>query len=340
VQTPSPRSRSIRTRAQSSCPCCGGVGDVLYERLRDGVFSAPGEWSFRRCASPDCGLIWLDPVPLAEDLLLAYEGYYTHGHADSADNSGSFAKRAYRAAVNTFLAMGGIPAERRRVDLMFIGDKSPATLLDVGCGAGSFLAEMQTRGWRVAGVDFDEAAVRAATARGLDVRVGGIESVVASGATFDYVTASHVVEHVPSPGEFLLQCRRVLKPAGRIVLRTPNAESLGHRLYGAAWRGLEPPRHLHIFSVRALVAWAERAGLKVEACFTSAAHAEGILVASHFLHRDGEFRLGAGSTRIPSSARLLGPLFALRAKNHWWRDKSSGEEICAVLSEPDSARAA
>jgi hypothetical protein len=33
-----------------------------------------------------------------------------------------------------------------------------------------------------------------------------------------------------------------------LVIFTPNANSLGHQLFGSSWRGLEPPRHLHIFT--------------------------------------------------------------------------------------------
>ena len=41
---------------------------------------------------------------------------------------------------------------------------------------------------------------------------------------------------------------------------TPNARSLGHELFGASWRGLEPPRHLQVFTPRALARLARSAG--------------------------------------------------------------------------------
>ena len=70
--------------------------------------------------------------------------------------------------------------------------------------------------------------------------------------SFDAVIMSHVIEHVPQPRELLAECARLLKLGGRLVMLTPNAESFGLDYYGRCWRGLEPPRHLQIFSQPAL----------------------------------------------------------------------------------------
>ena len=45
---------------------------------------------------------------------------------------------------------------------------------------------------------------------------------------------------------------------GRVVVVTPNAASVGRRLFRHRWRGLEPPRHLVVFSHPALVDALER----------------------------------------------------------------------------------
>jgi hypothetical protein len=43
-----------------------------------------------------------------------------------------------------------------------------------------------------------------------------------------------------------------LKPGGTLALATPNSRSWGHRVFKEHWRGLEPPRHLHLMSPRAM----------------------------------------------------------------------------------------
>ena len=44
------------------------------------------------------------------------------------------------------------------------------------------------------------------------------------------------------------------------MLVTPNVASLGHRLFQSAWRGLEPPRHLHLFAPQSMRTSLSQAG--------------------------------------------------------------------------------
>ena len=44
----------------------------------------------------------------------------------------------------------------------------------------------------------------------------------------------------------------MLSKNGYIWIDTPNIDSEGHRIYGRNWRGLEPPRHLVLFSYNSL----------------------------------------------------------------------------------------
>jgi len=273
-------------------------------------------------------------VPLSEDLLLAYRNYYTHGV--STTESG-VAKRAYRLAAGTLLRLSGVLSERRRVDGMFVENLRPGLLLDVGCGQGHFLARMVKAGWRGVGVDFDADAVEAAkNAYALDVRVGGLETLSANREGFDVITASHVIEHVENPSEFLSGCRRLLRPEGQLIIRTPNVASYGHRKYGGAWRGLEPPRHLCLFTMDGLRLLSNSAGFEVLDCFTSHAISEGVLSASHFLRKNGS--LAACERNLSQYAlwKLMGPILAVGARVRWGFDKSSGEEICAVLRRKDA----
>jgi len=132
--------------------------------------------------------------------------------------------------------------------------------LDVGCGAGERLEQMRGLGWTVSGLDFDEKAVGVAKARGLDVSCGTIPGIWFPPETFDVVTMNHVIEHVPDPIELLKECYRILKPGGKVVLTTPNSSSWGHKFFREHWRGLEPPRHLHIFGPSSIEQILKRAG--------------------------------------------------------------------------------
>jgi 2-polyprenyl-3-methyl-5-hydroxy-6-metoxy-1,4-benzoquinol methylase len=321
----------IRSERVHFCKVCGAAGEPLYNNLSDAVFAAPGRWSLSKCSRENCGLLWLDPMPKVSDLAIAYKEYYTHNDRE-ASNLRSFAKQAYRIFVNTLLLFVSVPGERARAKRMFIDRRGPGRLLDVGCGRGDFLHMMSKRGWEVHGVDFDPAAAMAAKALyGLNVRVGTLTDVIFSGDRFDVVTASHVLEHVPDPQEFLKQCRLLLKDGGMLLLKTPNVGSFGHRHYGKSWRGLEPPRHLHLFTIGALNACAASAGFASVNSFTTAAGAEQILIASHYIKRRGAFRPESHGPRTAMVSRVLAPILAVRAQLEWLANRDSGEEICSIL---------
>ncbi|MBR4249601.1 MAG: class I SAM-dependent methyltransferase, partial [Verrucomicrobia bacterium] len=70
---------SIQTEARPFCPLCGERGEMFYSRLKDQLFGAPGEWDLCKCPAGNCGLLWLNPAPVQEDIGKAYQSYYTHG---------------------------------------------------------------------------------------------------------------------------------------------------------------------------------------------------------------------------------------------------------------------
>jgi SAM-dependent methyltransferase len=135
-------------------------------------------------------------------------------------------------------------------------------VLDVGCGNGKFLQFAVEAGWTATGVDSDPLAVKFAQSKGLDVRLADACALPFPSGSFDYITASHVLEHVHGPMALLHECRRILMPSGRLWLETPNVGSLGHAVFGRAWRGLEPPRHLAIYSRSALLSMLRDAGFE------------------------------------------------------------------------------
>lgn len=322
----------MRSKPEPACYACGSPGAPRYPELSDQLFSAKGKWSLSKCASENCGLLWLDPMPLEEDLRLAYQDYYTHW--DTMRPAPVRALRfLYRMVTGAGLMLIGIPIERRKIQRMLLDTMHVGSLLDVGCGSGAFLAMMKKRGWSVMGVDVDPAAIAVArNTHGLDVHEGNVATLLARNMTFDVITASHVIEHIPDPVGFLTQCRELLRPGGRIVLRTPNGHSFGLRRYGSAWRDLDPPRHLHIFTTSALENCAQKAGLRISTCLTSSAIAESTLVASRFIARRGRFRHAELTSFERMEMWLVQPFLALRAKIAWFRDRQSGEEICAVLT--------
>jgi SAM-dependent methyltransferase len=136
------------------------------------------------------------------------------------------------------------------------------------------------------------AAARVERRYGIHVEVGSLPDLNYPEGKYDVVAMSQVIEHVPDPATLLRECRRVLRPGGRLVLSTPNARSVAHRTYGRHWRGLEPPRHQHVFSPAALERCARDCGFGELRRFTLSAESAGIYRASEELRRSQE---GGGS---------------------------------------------
>lgn len=311
----------IRAAPRSQCYLCDRPGSVIYENLPDRLFGTTGTWTLVQCPGPDCGLIWLDPMPLEEDIAKAYRHYYTH--SDTARDHASLPLRLFMAAKQGYLARtygyqdeepslgkglaGQLlylhPGRRAVIDfnVMWLKPVVQGRLLDVGCGGGEFLGFMQNLGWQVEGVDFDAEAAKNATDKGVHVHVGSLEAQKFAEDTFDAVTMSHFIEHVHHPRQLIEECWRILKPGGRLVMVTPNTGSYGHRLYRDKWMHLDPPRHLHLFNTNTLRRVTESAGFSGVEVFTSIRDAYGMFIGSSSIRRCGSYVMGS---RQPLYMRL------------------------------------
>lgn len=258
------------------CPVCGSsTPSILHSGMRDRLFQSPGVWQLLRCGG--CNVAWLDPRPTPETIGMAYQRYFTHaGETDIHARRMSPQRRLFlRTATlagrpwwRCFLGplirlatlspgIGGlIRTELRHVPWPKPGQR----LLDFGCGNGEFLLFARAIGWQAIGIDADVGAVAMARSRGLSVLQGGIEALEDGLGRFDGITLAHVIEHVHDPVELLRRCHDLLAPGGWLWLETPNLDSQGHLRYEATWRGLEPPRHLVLFTRDSLAQVLRKAG--------------------------------------------------------------------------------
>jgi 2-polyprenyl-3-methyl-5-hydroxy-6-metoxy-1,4-benzoquinol methylase len=270
----------IQSHPQTHCTLCGSEGKLLYASLTDRLFGAPGTWNLSRCSNSACGLIWLDPMPLEEDIGKAYQTYYTHGR-----QSPSFMERLLAWVLYGSL---GLLGERRRAGGAYLDGIAPGRLLEIGFGDGSRMEHLRASGWQVEGQEVDPVAIANARKRGLNVHEGSLKSCRLPDAAYDAIISSHVIEHVHDPQGMIRECFRLLKAGGTLVLYTPNSESYGHRVFAENWRGLEPPRHLHIFAAGNMAALLENAGFKEYRVRTSHAKAGTILRGSIDLQKIGQ----------------------------------------------------
>lgn len=98
-----------------------------------------------------------------------------------------------------------------------------ADVLDLGCNDGALTAQYATKGPRsMLGVDIDpEAIARAIRERslpGIEYRLSTTAVLPVDSASIDTIVSYDVFEHVAQPSALLAECRRVLRPNGKMLI--------------------------------------------------------------------------------------------------------------------------
>jgi SAM-dependent methyltransferase len=167
-----------------------------------------------------------------------------------------YRRQNYAAA--DLLSEGHRQAERR---LRPVGLR---TLVDVGCGAGTFLDLMGAEVKRF-GLEPSEESAGFGRARGRH-----IASPDSSGwsaelpDTVDALTLFDVIEHIGHPRAFLTDLIKRLRPGGRLAIFTGNAGSTWARKWGARWWYHGWAGHLSCFTEAGIRSLLAGLGLEVE----------------------------------------------------------------------------
>jgi SAM-dependent methyltransferase len=320
----------------------------LYSGIPDKLFGVPGRFCLSICHQ--CRLAWMNPRPVADEIAQCYVDYYTHAAAEVplAAPSRNLSRPRDRLrkmilgahyglplgeltrwewAVGRALAL--VPPLRQRAiyDLsIFPKWTGQGRMVDVGCGNGQFLTRMRSFGWHTIGVETDPSAVASAKAVGLDVSLGSLEEVGLPSGSADVIVMHHVIEHLPNPATTIAECHRVLASGGRLVIVTPNLESLGHRVFKAHWRGLEQPRHLTIWSMRALRDLLRTAGFNTFEMRTRS------LVAGILWEQSSQMRDNHRADPHAVASRA-GRVFQLVERALLLADRRAGEEIVCTAEK-------
>lgn len=115
----------------------------------------------------------------------------------------------------------------------------PGSVLDVGCGFGSYGRALRAAGYEWMGAEVKASDCAELKRLGLPhVHVAG-RALPFGDATFDAAISIEVLEHIAEPTAFLAEIRRVIRR--RLLLSVPNAELIPylHRYAAVPWHLLE-----------------------------------------------------------------------------------------------------
>jgi SAM-dependent methyltransferase len=99
-----------------------------------------------------------------------------------------------------------------------------ATVVEAGCGEGYGAAVLRERARHVLALDADaQATAHAAhTYPQVDVVRSDLQQLPLADGAVEVVTNLQVIEHLHDQGAFVTECARVLRPAGTLLITTPN----------------------------------------------------------------------------------------------------------------------
>lgn len=130
----------------------------------------------------------------------------------------------------------------------------PATVLELGCSHGSFVALLRHAGYDASGVEMSPWVVDYGK-RTFDVPValGPLETLDLTPGSIDVIVLMDVLEHLSDPVTTMTSCLAALKPDGIMLLQTPQFKvGMNHaHLVKTQARFLEmliPEEHIYLFS--------------------------------------------------------------------------------------------
>lgn len=211
-----------------TCPNCGSG---TFARV-DQKFAVA---SLRRCQA--CRLMYRAPTDSGTENQTFYQDDYSEGFTTSLPDDATLASMK-----STKFAGTEKDFAPKIAMLKALGLGAGARLIDYGCswGYGS---------WQFAQAGFDVTAFEISRPRGSFARdklgvnvyhtIPKTDDVIeGTFGTFDVFFSSHVLEHVPSPSEFLKLARKIVRPGGWLFILTPNGSEAFRRAAPKNWHSM------------------------------------------------------------------------------------------------------
>jgi 2-polyprenyl-3-methyl-5-hydroxy-6-metoxy-1,4-benzoquinol methylase len=188
------------------CPVCDGrsLKPYAFGEARDGWLHVAQV----RCAG--CGAVISQPMATPDEINDYYRDDYYAAHEAEIPTRFETFRRYYERSEWPLL-------------MKLLGPDAPAPgsrFLEVGCGLGVLLSLARDAGFKTLGVDLSPTAVEWCRSQGIETQLGGHPGTGLPENSFDVVSAMQVIEHSPTPRDFVRDLVRLVKPGGWVVICT------------------------------------------------------------------------------------------------------------------------
>lgn len=251
------------------CAICSNSYNNALFTAREMMFGMRTRFVYQQCGS--CGCLQLLNVPpdLEQYYPADYYSFSSHAQPHQA-LAVALVKRMRRKVmlraptriVDSLVRRNVVPAPFQWFAGLHLSSSS--SICDVGSGNGQGLAWMHRQGFRnLSGFDPYISSDRY-VAPGVAVRRLSVNEMPAG---WDLIMVHHAFEHMGDPTHVIGQLAERLTEGGRLLIRTPLADSWARRSYGTNWVQLDAPRHLFVHTQRSMAILASSADLCIERVF-------------------------------------------------------------------------
>jgi 2-polyprenyl-3-methyl-5-hydroxy-6-metoxy-1,4-benzoquinol methylase len=253
------------------CPCCGGESWNNPTKVKDHSISHE---TFTVITCSRCRLTATSPRPDTEKLSDYYQSEVYISHSGS--------KKGLINQLYLFVRAYSLRWKHQLINKL----QEKSDLLDFGCGTGEFMQHMKKNGWRVTGLEPNEAARTKAQANSLTTIYASEKEIDKS---FDVITLWHVLEHLIEPDKTIALLKNKLNPGGVLIIAVPNHWSFDGQHYGQHWAGYDVPRHLWHFNQKSMVLLLQHHGLHVKQIIPMKLDAYYVSMLSEQYKKNGAF---------------------------------------------------
>ena len=241
------------------CPVCFSDQVNLYLKTynQHGKTLLQHKEKFSYCRCTNCQTVFLTGVAFTKNY---YQQYYTFPEVTE--------QSSIKNKLEKFLNKKGITKKIAVIEELVDNHKGKIHLLDIGCGAGDFLASLDNKKYNAVGIEKDKKEYTICKQKNLTVYNADIYNHNFAGEKFDVITLWHVIEHIPDPHKLLKKVKTLLKKNGVLIMATPNADSLGFKYAKEKWFHLDAPRHIILYGKKGMEELSIRNGLDIKKQFS------------------------------------------------------------------------
>lgn len=227
------------------CACGSPADGIQLYKTQDYNFNVTNDTTWvLQC--PACGSLFPALFPSSKTLGYAYSTYYT------VPKKRQGLKKILRNLIDA----------TRTEHIVRSTPRSAKTVFDFGCGSGEFLNLLVEHNFKAQlfGTDITQPKVDGpAIYKWLPV-----EDFVKNDQRYDWITLSHVIEHLPNATQVIRRLRSCCHPKSGLWLSTPNANSVLISTFREHARDIDFPRHRQIYSRKMLTQMLSSEGFNVD----------------------------------------------------------------------------